>query len=190
MRFCSQSERPRRDSSKGSADVSSMTGTFTSSQISLLLSLGTWRSVSTLRGHSGRCPAEIEWLCRCDASEFMMAQMSRERVMMARVDNRASNRLVRAMLICVSAAGRQASSAVPLPKEPTDLVCLRDRQRATSYKSRACASGAGFFNNANAATLTPSRLRLDDDFHVLPEPGQEAHQTFAREARKPAIRTV
>jgi hypothetical protein len=43
------------------------------------------------------------------------------------------------------------------------------------------ASGAGLLNNADATALASSRLRLDDYLHVLPEPGQEPHQPFARE---------
>ena len=45
--------------------------------------------------------------------------------------------------------------------------------------ARDRASGAGFLNDPNATVLASARLRLDDDLHVLPEPGQETHQTFA-----------
>ena len=44
-----------------------------------------------------------------------------------------------------------------------------------------------FLQGVDATTLAAARLRLDDDLDVLPKPGQEAHQAFAREARKPAI---
>jgi hypothetical protein len=48
---------------------------------------------------------------------------------------------------------------------------LERARRERWYRSRECASGAGFLNYANATALTPSRFRPDDDFHVLTEPG-------------------
>lgn len=67
------------------------------------------------------------------------------------------------------------------PTSNSETREVRGTARYYRDRSRECASGAGFLNDANATALTPSRFRLDDDLYVLTEPGQETHQTFARE---------
>ena len=70
-------------------------------------------------------------------------------------------------------------------------VTRSSRVAGSKFPRRSCAASAdlktGFLNDADATTLAAAWLRLDDDLHVLPEPGQEAHQAFAREARESAI---
>ena len=46
----------------------------------------------------------------------------------------------------------------------------------------------GFLDYTNPPSLLAMRLRSNDDFNILPEPREEAHETLAREAREPAVR--
>jgi hypothetical protein len=68
-----------------------------------------------------------------------------------------------------------------MPAPPGRPCPLSPAARWAPAVARDRASGAGFLNDPNATVLASARLRLDDDLHVLPEPGQETHQTLARE---------
>ena len=44
-------------------------------------------------------------------------------------------------------------------------------------------SGAHVVDDANPSGVASARLRLDDDFDILAEPGQQAHQALTGEIR-------
>jgi hypothetical protein len=76
-------------------------------------------------------------------------------------------------------------------RQPAPAIGARDSQlmrggwecghRDSLVRSRESTLGAGVVDDAEATALSPTRLRLDDDLDILPEPGQETHQPFARE---------